>query len=217
MINQKGIIFDMDGTITKSQSLHYKSYAKVFKDNGINYTIEEDQTMYAGKGAERTFRETFLSRGVILTEPEIKNLALKKRELYMKLIKKSKIEIIPGIKEFVESSLKKGKKIIIATGSNHIAVNYLLVKSNLKKYFPQVLASSDVKNPKPAPDIFLLAAKKIGLKTTDCVVIEDASMGIKAAKSAGMYCIGIATTLTPDQLKKAGADMVINDYNDLMN
>jgi beta-phosphoglucomutase-like phosphatase (HAD superfamily) len=73
-----------------------------------------------------------------------------------------------------------------------------------------------VKNPKPAPDIFLKAASELSLNPEDCIAFEDATMGIEGAKAANMYCIGLATTLDKEELNKAGADMAVNDYNELL-
>lgn len=216
MTNKKGFIFDLDGTLALSQDFHYQAYARVFKEYGIEYTKEDDQTMYAGKGAEKTFKAVFNKQGKPLTANEVYKFALKKRDLYHQMIDSSDIEEVPGIKKFLKKTLKNEIKIIIATGSRIEASKIVLKKTGLEKFFDKIVTNPDVKNPKPAPDIFLKAASELNLKPEDCIAFEDATMGIHAAKAANMYCIGLATTLDKDKLKKAGVDMAVNDYNELM-
>ena len=216
MTNKKGFIFDLDGTLALSQDFHYQAYARVFKEYGIDYSKEEDQTVYAGKGAEKTFKAVFNKHGKPLTANEVYKFALKKRELYHQMINGTDVDEVPGIKKFLKTSLKSGIKIIIATGSRIEATKTILKKTGLEKFFDKIVTNPDVKNSKPAPDIFLKAASELGLSPEECIAFEDATMGILAAKAANMYCIGLATTLDKDELKKAGADMTVNDYNELM-
>ena len=216
MTSKKGFIFDLDGTLALSQDIHYLAYSRVFSEYGVKYAKMEDQTKYAGKGAEKTFKAVFARHGKPLTSNEVQKFATKKRDLYMQLIENTDVDEVPGIKKFLKTANEKGIKVIIATGSRHEAAKIILEKTNLTKYFDKVLASTDVKNSKPAPDIFLKAAEELKLKPEDCIVFEDATMGILAAKEANMYCIGLATGLSKEELEKAGADMTINDYNELM-
>lgn len=212
----RALIFDLDGTVTLSQELHYKAYAAVFKSRGVNFTKREDLSLYAGKGSERTFRGVFAARGEKVTPAQIQKMRAEKKKIHNALMKTSQIKLVPGLLNFVKKTDRMGVPRIIATGSHRHAARSTLQKTGMKKYFPQFLCSADVKEPKPSPEIFLKAAARLGVKPGDCVVFEDAVMGIKAARKAGMYCVGVATGLPPSILKKAGAHIVINDYNKLI-
>jgi beta-phosphoglucomutase family hydrolase len=215
MTNIKGLIFDLDGTLTLSQQYHYQAFAKVFKKYGITYTKEEDKYEYAGKGSRCTFPEVFAKHGRKLTDEEIEKLSNEKKEVYDRIISKAKIKGVPGVKTFLERMKKHGRKMIVASGNKAESIDFILKKTKLRKYFDVFITNKDVKKSKPAPDIFLAAAKKLGLKPHECIVFEDAVNGIHAAKAGGIPCVALATGIRKKDLAAAGAKMVVTDYNSI--
>ena len=211
----KGIIFDMDGTITLTEQLHFKSFDAVFKKHGVSdFTFEEEQIKYAGSGSKNIFTKVFEERGVTISPEELEECVGEKRQLYKKIIQESEIPAVHGVKEFVEKMDRLGLKRIIATGNSDLdAVRFVLEKVGLLKYFPDILSIKDVPRGKPFPDVFVEAVKRLGVRRDECVVLEDAINGVEAAKSAGIRCIALSTTTPPEDLLKAGADMVVKDYN----
>ncbi|MEK9132635.1 MAG: HAD hydrolase-like protein, partial [Patescibacteria group bacterium] len=99
----KGVIFDMDGTITLTEQLHHKAFAEVFKEHGVaDYTFEEQITKYAGSGSKNIFAEVFKARGVAVSPEEIEKCAAKKKELYTKIVQEGEIAVVDGVKEFIK-------------------------------------------------------------------------------------------------------------------
>lgn len=210
----KGIIFDLDGTVTLTQKLHAQAFHEVFKNHGLNFT-KEDDVRFSGQGSENIFPAFFKENGKILSPEQIKQLCDEKHEIYRKIIKESKIENVPGVEMFLNKVKEKGIKIGMATG-NHLKPAKLLLKlAGLDEFFPLIITNKDVNNVKPAPDIFLKTAEKLGLKPEECLVLEDSSNGVKAAKNAKMQCIAFVTTTSKEQLKSAGADLIVNSYEEI--
>ena len=145
--------------------------------------------------------------GQNLSQPEIDAIAEKKEETFRRFIKDN-IKAFPGAVELIK--LLAGAGFQIAIVSSTPIENVLLITEALgiKKYFKFFITGKDVTEGKPSPQGFLLAAQKLKLKSEDCVVMEDAVAGVKAAKSAGMYCIAVTNTRPGEDL--AEADIVVN-------
>lgn len=210
----KGLIFDLDGTVTLSQQFHTQAFAEVFKKHGLNYTAEDD-ARYSGRGAHCTFPEFFKENGITLTQEQVEQYSAEKRAVYDELIKKNSILTVPGVEKFLERQKTRGMQIAMSTGNRIESSEIILGKAGLQKYFPIIVTNRDVEKSKPAPDIFLKAAEKLGLKPEECIVFEDAVNGVQGAKNAGMRCIALKTTTDPEKLLGAGADHLITDFNEL--
>jgi beta-phosphoglucomutase len=207
----KGLIFDLDGTVTITQQYHAQTFAAVFKKHGLKYTARDD-ARYSGRGSHCTFPEFFKEHGIILTKKQIEEYSKEKRILYDKLIKTAHLKNVPGIETFLEKQKAKGIKIAMATGNRIDAARLILKKTGLLKYFKIIVTNKDVKNSKPFPDIFLKAAEKLNLKPQECIVFEDAVNGVEAAKNGGMRCIALTTGTPAEKLRAAGADHLIANY-----
>ena len=214
----KGLIFDMDGTLTLTEPLHYKAFASVFNQYGVDFSIDEEIKKYAGVGAKHTFETVFDERGIVVTDEQIADCIAKKHELYKKLVQESRIPVVPGILEFVKKTDAAGLKRIIATGNSDLeAVRYILKKVGLLEYFPAIVSISEVPHGKPSPDVFLEAARRINCAPTECIVFEDAINGVSAAHSAGIRCIAVETTTPREDLLAAGAKYTDKEYTLITN
>lgn len=212
----KGIIFDMDGTITLTEELHHRAFSEIFKKFGVEYSFDTHVRRFAGAGSELTFKTIFAERGKSLSPQELEKFMAQKKELYTKLVQESDISTVPGVHEFVKRVSEKGLRRIIATGNSNLdAVRFILEKVSLSEYFPDILSIKEVARGKPFPDVFLEAAKRLGCEASECVVLEDAINGVTAAKAAGIRCIAFETTTGRDDLLKAGAEKVLKDYFEL--
>lgn len=211
----KGLIFDLDGTLTLTQQFHAEAYAAVLKKYGISYTKEEDQLKYAGKGSKIIFPEVFAEHGKQLTEAELAGLEAEKKAIYNKIIMEKDLEFVPGVKEFLTKMQARGMKIIIASGNKIDSVKIILKKTGLDQFFRDIVTPIDVNKPKPAPDLFLFAAKKIGCAPEECIVFEDAVNGVTAAKAGGIKCIALCTGASVQELLNAGATKVIKSYDEM--
>ncbi len=210
----KGLIFDLDGTVTLTQQLHAQTFAEIFKKHGLNYTAEDD-ARFSGRGSHCTFPEFFKENGITLTPEQVEEYSNEKRTIYDELIKHVHIKTVPGIENFLEKQKARGMKIAMATGNRIEATTVLLNRTGLRNYFPKIVTNREVKNSKPAPDIFLKAAEELELKPEECIVFEDAVNGVQAAKSGGMRCIALLTTTPQKKLEAAGADHLVKNYDEV--
>lgn len=217
----KAVIFDMDGTMAYTEPLHFKAFSAVFAEFGVTWEYNEFINKYSGTGSHNIISSVLKDRekADAISDPTgrlLDALALKKKEFYIQLVESSDIAVVNGLYEFVEMLKSQSIPYLIASGTNADNVRSVLSKIGLAADFPVIISGEDIKSAKPAPDIFLLAAEKLGVKPEDCMVLEDAVAGVKAAKSAKMYCVGFTTTTTAERLSGAGADMVVDDYFGLM-
>jgi beta-phosphoglucomutase family hydrolase len=203
----KGIIFDMDGTLIASTEADYLAWKKTFADHGRNLTYESYYPLLGIKSADVAKKELKL-------EGEEVDLALaKKLEYFEEIIETKGIDPIPFAQDLLKKLRKQPIKMALATSSRKMKMKLVMEKLDFLQYFDAVVTGEEVHHSKPAPDIFLLAAKRLGLSTQDCIVIEDAASGVAAAKSAGMKCIAITTTHKEEDLEHA--DLIIHSFKEI--
>jgi HAD superfamily hydrolase (TIGR01509 family) len=195
----KGIIFDMDGVLIDSEPFIIKAATQMFAEYGLKIQ-PHDFHPFTGTGEKRFIGGVAEKYNFAVDIECAKNRTY---DIYLEIIK-GKLKPLPGAKDFIARCRKANKKIAIASSADWRKVRGNLAEINLPvKLFDAVVAGEDVEYKKPAPDIFLLAAEKIGLDPKDCLVIEDAPSGIKAAKVAGCKCLAITSSFTSEQLPSA--------------
>lgn len=195
----RGVLFDMDGVLSDSEEFICKAAIMMFRELGLTVQPEDfkpftgtGENMYLGGVAEKYNLSV-----------DIEKVKARTYEIYTEIIQ-GNLNPMPGAVEFVKSCLKKGLKIAVATSADEIKM-----KANLKEIgipdtmFNATVNGLEVQNRKPSPDIYLAAAEKLGLKPDECLVIEDAVSGIKAAKSAGCRCLALTTSFDSSMLKEA--------------
>ncbi len=205
----KAVIFDMDGVVVRTGSIHHVAEMKILKDIGINITLEEVNS-YSGVAAEVYFHDILKKHN---KSANVEELLEKKYKIVYSLLEDG-VPVIPGVLELIELLKKNNIKVALASGSTRKFVNFIVSKLNLKKVFDVIITLDEIKNSKPNPEIFLLTTKKMNVDTKDCLVIEDAYLGIVASKRAGMKCIGFINEESGDQdLSKA--DLIVDDLNEI--
>ena len=120
---------------------------------------------------------------------------------------------MPNAMETVEYFKKKGVMLSVVSGSNHDEVVHSIDNHNMLKYFEFIVGGDDVEYSKPAPDVYLLALKKLGFRVEDCIAVEDTESGINAAKSAGLICIGVKGRFSATQ-DFSKADVELTNLNE---
>jgi len=203
----KGVIFDMDGVVVNTVPLHFKAWKKMFSEYGRKFTFKDYELKVDGipriSGARAILPE--------LSEERLKKAASKKQKYLLEFLKKEGVKVhLDAI--YLIKNLKKNKikRVIISSSKNCL---YILKKAKINKLFDVIITGNNIKKGKPHPDIFLLAAKRAGLKTKECVVIEDAVLGIIAAKRAKMKTVGIDRYGKPARLKQA--NLTVNNLKKL--
>jgi len=196
------VLFDMDGVITDTMGLHYEAYRRAFMKYGIEVSKLEIVVL-EGMPSMDVGREIVKAKAIRLGEPEIKNLVEEKREIYRSLVEKE-ARTYPGVPETLAILRKHGIRLALITGSNLITVKKTLQKVGLDKAFDMIVTADDTPRGKPYPDPYTSGMEKLGVQKENCVVVENAPLGIKSAKAAGAgYVIAVTTTLPPEYLKEA--------------
>lgn len=209
----KGIIFDLDGVIVSTDHYHYLAWKDM--SNSINIDFNEKTNDRLRGVSRRESLEIILSLGNI-SLPEEKKLELmnKKNNYYVSLLDNiSSKDILPGVLELL--NYLKNNNYKVAIGSSSKNTKKILEKIGLLYSFDAIADGTDIINSKPAPDVFLVASKKLNLNPSECMVIEDAIAGIEAAKAAGMFAVGIkdATNCNLCDLKVSSMQDIIYYLN----
>jgi beta-phosphoglucomutase len=206
--NKKAVLFDMDGVLVDSMPYHFISWFAALKHYGIRVTAKD---VYSREGEkwDKSVKDFFYMAKKPLTPALMKEVFALRSRLFKKYFTPFLFE---GIEDIVRLCKNKGYKLAVVTGSNASAVKKMLPK-RLYGLFDTVIGGDMVKCGKPHPEPYLTAAKKLNVKPSECIVIENAPYGIQSAKSAKMYCIAAATSLPAAHLKQA--DIIINDIKKL--
>jgi beta-phosphoglucomutase len=205
---RRAILWDLDGTIVNSEPYHRLAWREIFAQQGVNFNEDIFQFGF-GRRNDEIICKYF---GQNLSQPEIDAIAAKKEETFRRLIKDN-IKAFPGTVELIKLLAGAGFQIAIVSSTPIENVRLITEALGIKKYFKFFITGKDVTEGKPSPQGFLLAAQKLKLKPEDCVVMEDAVAGVKAAKSAGMYCIAVTNTRPGEDL--AEADIVVNSLEQI--
>lgn len=183
----KNILFDMDGVLINTEPLHYRIWKQVMEENGVQIDYEHYKGCIGSTRAYlfELFKEQY---GVdIYDKPEI---GKRFDEIKNEIIQKEGVPRIEGVEEVVHDLHDKGYHMAVASSSAQNYIEAHMKELNLTDCFEVLFSAENVKNPKPAPDVFLAAAEKLGAKPEECLVIEDSYNGARAAKAAGMRCFG---------------------------
>ena len=207
-------IFDMDGTLADTMPTHQLAWDTLLPKLGV--AVDRDD--FFSWSAGLTNREIFprlLGKDVALQE--IKRLSDQKESLFRDLYR-TKMTVVNGAETFLQQTARAGYRCGVGTAAPPQNVDLVLDGLNLRRHFQAIVCNTDVKQGKPDPEIFLLAAQLLGAHPKDCVVFEDAPAGIEAARRAGMACVVIKSTLTRGQIA-ALADTrhvvhVVDDFTD---
>lgn len=200
----KAIIFDMDGVLIDSMPYHADAWIAVFARMGIK--VQRDD-IYKIEGSNHigVIKIIFEKAGRIPEPEDFHKLAEEKKEIFLKT---NKATVFEGIYELIDI-LKNKYALAVVSGSDKV-----VVKELIERFFPDtfslMVTGSDVKEGKPSPLPYLKAVEMLKVRKDECIVIENAPLGVESAKKAGLYCIAIPTYVEPELLKNA--DIVLPDH-----
>jgi HAD superfamily hydrolase (TIGR01509 family) len=204
----QGVIFDMDGVLCDSERFICEAACRMFRESHGTKVREEDFLPFVGAGENRYLGGVAEKYGLKLRMPEDKDRTY---QIYLDMIK-GRLNPLPGVREFIAECRQRGLKIAVASSAD-----WVKVEGNLREIalpattFDAVVCGNDVERKKPDPQIFLLAASRIGITPEKCLVVEDATNGITAGKAAGARCLGLTTSFDESTLRAAGADWIANN------
>ncbi|WP_297077649.1 beta-phosphoglucomutase [uncultured Enterococcus sp.] len=189
----KGVLFDLDGVITDTAEYHYKAWKKLGAEIGVTIDRQFNEQL-KGVSREDSLARLLAHGGVSdqFTAAQKQELAARKNDYYVEMIQQvTPQDVYPGIKHLLEQLKQAGIKCSLASASKNGP--FLLEKMELTEAFDAIADPSKVAHGKPAPDIFILAAKEVDLTPQDCIGIEDAQAGIEAIIKSGAHPIGVGT------------------------
>ena len=207
----KAVIFDMDGVIINSEPLHKKAFQKMFEE----FNLKVSKKLYGSFTGMSTLPicQRLCNEFSIKHSPNL--LVKTKRKHFKNLFENGyEFKLIDGVLELIQHYKKNGISLVLASSASMPNINMVFEKFNLNQYFKAKISGANLKASKPHPEIFEKAAKLTGHSKKKCLVIEDATNGIIAAKSAGIFCIAFDGGHSKNQ-DYGKADLVINKFESI--
>jgi HAD superfamily hydrolase (TIGR01509 family) len=199
-------VFDMDGTMIDNMSYHTRAWMELSRRLGRDVSPEAFDRDTAGRKTDEIL-EWLLDRK--LSTEEAARLGGKKEARYRELYREH-VAPLKGLLDFLARIERAGLKRAVATAAPR--ENRELVLGALRLQFDAIAGAEDAPRGKPAPDIYLAAARRLGVRPEECVAFEDAANGVLSARAAGMHAAAVTTTTTPEALRAAGARWLFPDF-----
>ena len=202
------VIFDMDGVLIDSGAHHRAAWRALLAELGEEPAHPEYWRLTIGRPSEEALP---LLLGRRVPEHESWRLARRKRDLYVSFARAGMVSVA-GVREFVAALSRLGIPRAVGTSASRFDVDRMLVGVGLRRHFDVIVTADDVTLGKPDPEVYELAAARLGIPAEACIVFEDSLVGIVAARRAGMRAIGVTTAHSEEELRQAGAESVIADF-----
>jgi len=203
-----GVIFDMDGVLCDSEEFMREAACRMFAEKHGCRVKPNDFVPFVGAGEDRYRGGVAAKYGVKL---EVKADKARAYAIYLEIIK-GRLKPLPGVHGFIEVCRRRGVKLAVATSADRVKLEGNLREIGLApEAFDACLTGSDVEHKKPHPEIFVTAARRMGLPADDCLVVEDAPNGIRAALAAGCWCLALTSSFSEGELRRAGVKWMADD------
>ena len=208
----KAVIFDMDGVIVNSEPLHHKAYFKMFEA----FNLDVSNSLYESFTGKSTLAICKELCEIFDLNIKPENLVLSKRKHFKKIFDKDiAFQMINGALDLIQNYFNNNLTLVLASSASMTNINRIFKKFDLDKYFKAKISGADLKESKPNPEIFIRATNLSGFNKNECIVIEDSTNGVIAAKSAGIYCVGFNSANSKNQ-NYNNANLVISNFNEIM-
>jgi beta-phosphoglucomutase len=207
-VADRAVIFDVDGVLVDSYRGHLESWLRVAREHGLEIT-EADFARTFGRTSREIIAEFW---GADLGDADRRRIDDRKESLYREIVRAS-FPAMDGAAELVRALHAAGFRLAVGSSAPPENIELSLERLGVRDLFEAVVTGRDVTRGKPDPQVFQIAAERLAVLPRCCIVIEDAPAGVAAAKAAGMACIALAGTATPDKL--AAADRVVQSLRDL--
>ena len=186
----KAVIFDLDGVLVTTDELHFQAWKQLADELGITGFTKADNARQRGVSRMASLEVVLEKTDRKFSYEEKTALAEKKNDMYVKSLSSlSPLDVLEGVNNFIAYLRGKGVKIAVGSASKNTPL--ILTKTNLAHKFDAVSCGLDTQKSKPDPEVFLIAAEKMGISPSECAVIEDSDAGIEAAKAGGMYAVAV--------------------------
>lgn len=208
----KAAIWDVDGTLVDTAELHFHAWETVCREHKRDFT-QADFAATFGQRNPDIIRKLFGDR---FNDQEIAALGERKEEIY-RAAAGAGVELLPGVGKVIEELHEAGFVQAIGSSAPHANLELILRLTGIAPHFQAVIGSEDTQRGKPDPQVFLLAAQRLGVPPNRCVVFEDAPSGVEAARAGGMKCVAVRFVghHPDDRLRQAGADRVVESLEQI--
>ncbi|MNJ94972.1 Phosphorylated carbohydrates phosphatase [compost metagenome] len=207
----KAVIFDMDGVVVNTEPIGYHANQQLYKS--LNITVSDDvYSTFIGNSDKNIIQKLKDLYPISLSHDEL--LEENYRYFFETFDTIEDLEMLPGVKDLIEDFYNNDMRLILASSASKKKIEKVFDRFDLHKYFDYKISGEDFEFSKPHPAIFQEAVAKSGFAKEECIVIEDSTNGIKAAKAAGIYCIGYVGEDSMGQ-DTSLADKVIKDFKEL--
>lgn len=204
----KGVVFDFDGVIVDTPRIYFQTMGNFLSRHGFKLSKEELSRLISFS-FHQEFEFLKEKYGLKMDFEHFKKETL----LESRKLMEKELQLVPGVVELIVSLKENNFQVGIASNNNRTVVEWAVMRLGVKKHFDSIVCVDSVKNPKPAPDLYLKNSELMALLPSECVGIEDSVVGCRAVKSAGFYCIGLHNGFTnsADLL----ADLIVEKISDL--
>ncbi len=204
----KALIFDMDGTLIDNMMVHHRAWQELFLELGYTWTLEEIKELVWGKN-EEIFERIFPGK---FSSGEIAELSERKERRYVEIYR-PQIAMLAGLERLLMHARAKGMRLGIATAAPPLCVDFVREALVLDSYFDTIVDAQQVVRGKPHPEGYLMAASRLGVDPSECLVFEDSPVGVEAAEAAGMSAFVVLTTHTePEFLRFTNVLGFVRDF-----
>jgi HAD superfamily hydrolase (TIGR01509 family) len=195
----RAVIFDCDGVLVDSEVLGLRSLQEALREVGVERSLDF-LTRYSGRSHHETLAELEAESGVSLAAAELTG---RMDAHYMRIVRAEGLSPCPGVPQLLSLLADSRIPFTLASSGPRRKVLFSLQSAGLAAHFPVFVCGDDVQRAKPAPDVFLAAAALLGVTPEDCLVVEDAPNGVRAARAAGMQVVAMITGFAPGELVDA--------------
>lgn len=204
------VIFDMDGVLIDSNPIHLQKWSEHLKEHQIPFNPAELAERVLGWRNDFPLKYYF---GDDLTDEQIVKLS-EELETKFRSAFEPRARSLPGLRKLIEEIHARGVPMAVASAAMAQNVEFVVDALGLRPYFRCLVTSDDVSMAKPHPEIYLTTARKLGVEPGACVAFEDTVIGVESAKGAGMRCVAVASTLSPEELRtRTQADLIVPDFS----
>ncbi|MDR6712883.1 HAD superfamily hydrolase (TIGR01509 family) [Pseudomonas hunanensis] len=203
------LLFDLDGTLTDTDTLHLQAFRQLLHEHdGRQLSQAQFDAQVSGRSNGELFAELFPAA----SREQCQALAERKEALFREMA--PDLQPMPGLLRLLDHAQVHGIGVCVVTNAPRLNAEHMLAAMGLEQRFEHVLVSDELARPKPDPLPYLTGLQRLGADAAQSLAFEDSLPGVKAASGAGIFTVGIATTQSPQRLHEAGAQLVIDDFND---
>jgi beta-phosphoglucomutase len=210
--NTGAVIWDMDGTLVDTAELHFRAWAKLTRELDYPFT-RADFTATFGRRNPEIIHHLFGNR---YNDAEIEELGDRKEDYYRSAAREG-VALLPGVRPLLQGLHAAGFKQAIASSAPRANLDLIVLLTNTRAFFEAIVSAEDTERGKPDPQVFLVAAGRLGVPPGRCVVVEDAVAGVQAARAGGMNCVAVTFVghHPKELLRRAGADLVVKTLEEV--